>query len=111
MLPAGREVKPRIDLNPWGQQVKKVSKFIMLGSIAMFAMTFAGTGAKADVGVGACVAGTGSSVTYATPEADAFAGVNVGLTSSTGIYDSQGAYEAECCAETGSPPDCFEPVE
>jgi hypothetical protein len=66
-------------------------------------------GAQADVGVGACVVGNGFSFGAAgTP--DAYAGVNVGQNSETGVYDNQVDYETQCCAETGQEPDCFKPV-
>ena len=65
--------------------------------------------AMADPGAGVCVAGNGASL--GIPAAGSFTGVNVGTASATGVYDSQEDYEAECCAETGQAPDCFQPVE
>lgn len=58
------------------------------------------------VGVGVCVMGNGASISDGT---DPFVGANVG-TVAPGVYTSQGEYEAACCAETGQPPDCFDPI-
>ena len=64
----------------------------------------------ADAGVGACVIGQGFSLTTAAATGP-FAGVNVGMTNSTtGAYTTQAEYEAQCCAETHQPPDCFRPA-
>lgn len=81
---------------------------LMVWSMFVYMSMFVGV-AAADGGAGVCVAGTGASFTAA--EAPAFVGVNAGTNSETGAFQDQGAYEAQCCAETGSPPDCFEPVE
>jgi hypothetical protein len=69
-----------------------------------------GGGAQADVSAGACVAGTGADVNYATLAVDQFVGVNVGMNSETGAFESKAEFEKQCCAETGRPPDCFAPV-
>lgn len=85
-------------------------KFIhltMVFSMLVYMSMFVGVVA-AEPGAGVCVAGIGASL--GTAAAPGFTGVNVGTNSATGIYSDQETYEAECCAETGSPPDCFEPV-
>lgn len=65
--------------------------------------------AVADPGFGACAAGFGATLTINVD--DSFTGVNVGTNSTTGVYSDQEDFETQCCAETGSPPDCFQPVE
>ena len=86
--------------------MKSISIFVA-GGLALSMMVLAGT-AMADDGVGACAAGNGVSIGIGG--LGAFVGVNAGTNSATGIYDNQADYETQCCAETGSPPDCFTPV-
>lgn len=90
------------------------------GSLALSMMMLAGL-ASAD-GVGACAAGigfnwepTGPGGTYvgvnvASPTADPTGTFGFGQGSQTGVYDDSAAYQTQCCAETGSPPDCFDRV-
>lgn len=65
--------------------------------------------ATAESGVGLCVLGEGASL-YTSAGAT-FVGVNVGWdNSTTSAHTARAAYEAECCAETHQPPDCFRPA-
>lgn len=87
--------------------MKSVTIFVASG-LAMSMMVLAGT-AMADDGVGVCVAGVGAEL--ADVGAGTYVGVNVGTVSETGVYDNSADFQTQCCAETGSPPDCFAPVQ
>lgn len=80
---------------------------VIAGSLALSMMVLAGL-ASADGG-GACVAGVGFDFQPAAVTGT-YVGVNVGTNSETGVYDNPTDYQTQCCAETGSPPDCFAPV-
>lgn len=80
-------------------------RLAFVACMAVYAAASVGIG-RADPGAGVCIAGYG--VTAAAPIGQ-FVGVNAGVNSETGVYDSQGAYEEQCCAETNRPPDCFDP--
>jgi hypothetical protein len=96
-------------------------------TMALFMLTymsmFVGVAMASDTGAGVCAAGIGISFNDVTG-AGPYAGVNVGSPvadptgvvgfgggSTTGAYDNEADFAAQCCAETGSPPDCFEPVQ
>ena len=89
--------------------MKSVTMFVA-GSLALSMMVLAGMASAADTGAGVCVAGIGASLNDDTGPGP-YAGVNVGTASETGAYDNNEDFEAQCCAETGQPPDCFAPVQ
>lgn len=81
-------------------------KNLLLVAVFAYVLTWAVVPTAEAPGAGVCVLGNGASVSDGT---DPFVGVNVG-TVAPGAYTSQADYEAACCAETGQPPDCFEPI-
>lgn len=89
--------------------MKSVTLFVS-GSLALSMMVLAGAAIAADTGVGVCVVGIGASMNDELGPGP-YVGVNAGQNSTTGAYDNNEDFEEQCCAETGSPPDCFAPVE
>ena len=94
---------------------------LMALSMLLYMSMFIGV-AVADPGAGVCALGNGVSigidvdgsftgVNVGSPVADPSGALGFGQGSATGIYSDQADYEGQCCAETGQPPDCFEPVQ
>lgn len=88
----------------------KGTTLVMSAGLALAMMTLAGTAAASDTGAGVCVAGVGASVNDPTMDGP-YVGVNAGVNSESGIFLGEEGFMRACCAETGSPPDCFRPVE
>lgn len=85
-------------------------RLALVACMAIYVAMCTGIG-RADVTAGVCVLGYGAEANnLPVPTDPTFIGVNVGMNSETDVYDSQEDFETQCCAETGQPPDCFEPV-
>jgi hypothetical protein len=78
---------------------------IFAAGLAVMTIAFASPAAWSAGGVGVCVVGNG--VEVSTPEGQPFIGINIGASSETNVFDEEAAFETQCCAELGRPPDCF----
>lgn len=88
----------------------KMATMLIGSGLALSMMILAGNVLADDTGAGVCVLGVGTDLNDNTG-AGPYAGVNVGQNSATGVYSTSGDFETQCCAETGSAPDCFAPVQ
>lgn len=89
--------------------MQRITIFVA-GGLALSMMVLSGLVVADDTGFGACVLGNGFDINDASGSGP-YRGVNVGESSGVNVYEDAASYEAQCCAETGQPPDCFAPVD